>query len=461
MVEQTCAEAGAAGSSRRLVLVVMCVGYFLVLLDVTIVNVALPSIASGLDASVRGLQWVVEGYALALAALMLGGGTVGDVYGHKRVVITGLGIFALASLGCGLAPSIATLVVFRALQGTGAALMLPGTLAVITHAYPENREKARAIGVWAGIGSAALPAGPLLGGALIEAVGWRAVFLLNVPVVAVALVVTARVVRESTDRRDGRVDVPGILIGAALLLVVTFAFVRAGHAGVGPPVIAAAVAAVCLLAVFVVIERSRTHPVVPLALFRRPVFSTANAVAGAMNLGTLGTLFVLTLYLQDVVGYSALFAGIALVPAFLPLTLLGPPAGRLTARLGSRWPMTAGLLTAAAGVGLLALLRADSSYLVLLPALLLWGIGLGLLTPAVVAAAIGAVPADRAGLASAVNNTARQACGAVGIAAFGAIAGRPGSAAFLPGLHVVVLVAAGLFIAGAAATLAFVHREPA
>lgn len=459
MIGQTHAETRAAGSPRRLVLVVMCVGYFLVLLDVTIVNVALPSIASGLDATVHDLQWVVDGYALALAALMLGGGTVGDVYGHKRVVVTGLGIFALASLGCGLAPGTGALVAFRAVQGTGAALMLPGTLAVITHAYPEGREKARAIGLWAGIGSAALPAGPLLGGALIEAVGWRAVFLLNVPIVAVAITVTVRVVRESTNRQGRHLDVPGILIGAAMLVAVTFAFVRAGHAGVGPPVIAAIIVAVCLLIAFVAVERSRTHPMVPLGLFRRPVFSTANAVAGAMNLGTLGTLFVLTLYLQDVVGYSALLAGLALVPAFLPLTVLAPPAGRLTARVGSRRPMTAGLLTAAAGVGLLALLRADSSYLVLLPALLLWGIGLGLLTPAVVAAAIGAVPVDRAGLASAVNNTARQACGAVGIAAFGALAGRPGNTAFLPGLHAAALVAAGLFVAGAAATLAFVGRE--
>jgi MFS transporter, DHA2 family, methylenomycin A resistance protein len=182
---------GGPRDAPRLVLVVMCVGYFLVLLDVTIVNVALPSIASGLGATVRGLQWVVDAYAITLAALMLGGGTIGDLRGHKRIVLAGLALFGLASLGCGLARSTGVLVAFRALQGVGAALMLPGTLAVISNTYPGERERARAIGLWAGIGSAALPAGPLLGGVLTQTIGWRAVFLLNVPIVMAALVVAA------------------------------------------------------------------------------------------------------------------------------------------------------------------------------------------------------------------------------------------------------------------------------
>ena len=303
-----------------MLLVAMCAGYFLVLLDVTIVNVALPSIGSGLGADVSDLQWVVDGYAIALASLMLVGGAVGDLHGHKRIVLVGLGVFGVASLACGAAPSAGLLVGARVLQGVGAALLLPGTLAIISHAFPEPGEQAKAIGIWAGIGSLALPAGPLLGGALADALGRQ-------------------------HRRRGHEPR------------------HPGHA-------------------------VRVHPLPP-----------------------------------DCAAPLGLAAGVAMLPLFLPLTVLAPLAGRLTARVGPKLPMAAGLLTAAVGVGLLVRAQAGSGYRTLLPALLLWGIGLGVLTPAVVAAAVRAVPARRAGLASAVNNTARQAGGAIGIAAFGAIAG--------------------------------------
>src|ERR671935_1319153 len=197
-------------ASPRAVLLVMCVGYFLVLLDVTIVNVALPSIASGIGASVSGLQWVVDGYALALATLMLAGGTIGDLRGHKRVVLTGLVVFGAGSLACGIAPGVGVLVAARVVQGVGAALLLPGTLAIISHAFPDGPAQARAIGVWAGIGSLALPAGPLLGGALIDALGWRAIFAINVPIVAAAFVASIAVVRESADPKGRALDAPGV-----------------------------------------------------------------------------------------------------------------------------------------------------------------------------------------------------------------------------------------------------------
>jgi MFS transporter, DHA2 family, methylenomycin A resistance protein len=454
---------GVRRGSRRVLLVVMCAGYLLVLLDVTIVNVALPSIGAGLGADVSALQWVVDGYAIALASLMLAGGTVGDLHGHKRIVLAGLAVFGVASLACGAAPSTGLLIGARVLQGVGAALLLPGTLAIISHAFPEPDEQAKAIGIWAGIGSLALPAGPLLGGALIDAFGWRAIFLINVPIVLVALPVALRVVDESVEPQQRRLDLAGTALAAGTLAAVTFAFVEAGRGGVGPPVLAAAAAAVVCLAGFVAVERSREQPMFPLALFRRPDFSTANAAAGAMNLGTLGMLFVLTLYLQTVQHRSALAAGVAMLPLFLPLTVLAPLAGRLTARVGPKLPMAAGLLTAAVGVGLLA--HADSGSRTLLPALLLWGIGLGVLTPAVVAAAVRTVPAERAGLASAVNNTARQAGGAIGIAAFGAVAGSAAQATtFIAGLHTDALVTVALWLAVAAATLALVPgvaRPPA
>jgi DHA2 family methylenomycin A resistance protein-like MFS transporter len=436
------------------VLLVMCVGYFLVLLDVTIVNVALPTIGRRLGAGVSELQWVVDGYALALAGVMLAGGTIGDLRGHKRVVLTGLSVFGLASLGCGLAGSAEVLIGCRVLQGLGAALMLPGTLAVIANAYPDERERTRAIGVWAGVGSCALPAGPLLGGLLVQTAGWRWVFLLNVPIVVVATVGAARVVTESRARSARRLDIAGAALGAIALVGVTFAFISAGHGGSVVSVVIAGACAVAGALGFVWAERRAADPLLPLGLLRERAFVIANGVAGAMNLGTLGLLFVVTLYLQDVRHDGALTAGIVLLPLFAPLSVLAPLGGRLAARTGPRLPMIGGLILAALGVGLLTLSDAGTGYATLLPAVLLWGVGLAFLTPAVVSAAVSAVPAGRAGLASAVNNTTRQAAGAIGIAAFGAIASEPGSPGFMHGFHTVSLIAAALFLAAAAATLA-------
>jgi MFS transporter, DHA2 family, methylenomycin A resistance protein len=432
-------------SGRRLILVVMCAGLFLVQLDVSIVNVALPSIRADLRPSAAGLQWVVDGYAIALASLMLAGGTVGDVHGHRRVVLTGLALFGAASLAAGAAPGTGVLVGARVVQGVGAALLLPGTLAIITHAFPESTERARAIGAWAAVAGLSLPAGPVLGGLLVAGPGWRWVFLVNLPVVVAAGVLTARLVRESADPRGRRLDVAGIAFGTVGLAATTFALIDA--------IPAAAVVAVLAAAGFVAVERRSPAPMLPLALFRRPRFTVANGVAATMNLGTLGCIYVLTLFLQVVQRRSPLEAGLAVLPLFAPVAALAPVSGRLTGRFGPRGPMAAGLLAAAAGLALLARVHASTPYAQLLPAFLLWGAGLGLLTSAVVAAAVGAVESERAGLASAVNNTARQAGGAVGIAAFGALAGGATSPGFLAGFHASVLIAAGLYALAVVPTL--------
>lgn len=330
----------------------MCVGYFLVLLDVTIVNVALSRIATGTGASVSGLQWVVDSYTLALASLMLAGGTVGDLHGHRRVVLVGLAVFGLGSLGCGAAPGVEILVAARIVQGIGAALLLPGTLAIVSDTFTDEAERAKAIGIWAGVGSLALPAGPLIGGLLIDAFDWRAVFLLNVPIALLALPIVATIVSEHAERRGHRLDGAGIVLGVLLLLAATVVPIEAGREGVGSPI----------------------------------------------------------------------------VPLFASLALLAPAGGRLVARIGSRLPIAVALLIAAAGLVLLGEVESSSSYVAMLPALLLWGIGLGILTPAVVSAAIASVPGDRSGLASAINHTSRQAGGAIGIALAGAIAGTPNGA---------------------------------
>jgi DHA2 family methylenomycin A resistance protein-like MFS transporter len=423
---------------RTLTLVVMCVGMFLVLLDVTIVNVALPRLRADLGASVASLQWIVDGYTISLAALMLLCGDLGDRRGHKRVVLAGLAVFGAGSLGAGVAPAPSALVAARVVQGAGAALLLPGTLAVVSRAYDRPAERARAIGIWAAISASALPAGVVAGGALVQGPGWRWAFLVNLPVIAVALPVAAVVVRDTHEPSGRAPDVAGTALATALLGTATYALIERSSA--------AGVIAVVLLAALVAVERRVAQPMLPPELFRRPAFCAATAVAGTMNLCSNGTLFVLTLYLQDVEGRSPLAAGLTCLPAFAMLSLVAPPAGRAVGRFGPRGPIAAGLLCAAGG---LALLAAGPS----LEAFVLWGAGVGLLTPAVVAASMGAVASARAGLAAAVNNTARQAGTAIGIAACGALAGSPGGRGFVGGFHAVAVGGAGLYVVAAVVAL--------
>jgi DHA2 family methylenomycin A resistance protein-like MFS transporter len=431
---------------RSLTLVVMCVGMFLVLLDVTIVNVAIPRLRSDLGAGVSQLQWIVDGYAVALAALMLPFGDLGDRHGHKRVVLGGLAAFGAGSLFAGLAPGPTVLVAARIVQGLGAALLLPGTLAVVSRAYERPAERARAFGIWAAISSLALPAGVILGGLLVQGPGWRWAFLVNLPVIAVALPVAALVVRETREPSGRALDAPGTVLGAALLGTATYALIEGSWA-------AGAVAA-ALLAAFLWVERRSADPMLPIALFRSRAFAIAAAVAATMNLGSNGTLFVLTLFLQDVQGRSPVGAGLVCLPAFATLALVASPAGRAVGRVGPRGPMCAGLVCSAAG---LALLAAGPSVW----AFVLWGAGLGLITPAVVAASMGAVERDRAGLASAVNNTARQVGNAIGIAVAGSVAGSPASAGFVGRFHGVALGAAGLYVVAAGVALVGQSRRSA
>lgn len=445
---------------RRLaVLVTMCVGMFLVQLDVTVVNVALPRIGGDLHAAGSGLQWVVDGYAVLFAALLLAGGASGDRWGHRRTAVAGLLVFGTASAVCALAPGTGVLVAARAAQGVGAAALLPATLAVVTRTFPGERERARAIGVWAAVAGLALPAGPLVGGLLVAGPGWRWVFWLNVPLVAAALAAVLTVVPRDHDDAAapaGRLDLRGTALGACTLAACTVGLIEGGRTGWSPAVTLPAAAGTAALAVaFVRTERRHPAPMLPPALFRDRRFTVANAAAAAMNLVGIGTLFVVTLYLQDVRHLTPLRAGVALLPMFAPVAALAPVAGRLTARYGPRRPAVCGLLLGAAGTALLTLVGVDTGYLRLLPALLLLGTGLGLLTTPLVSTAVGAVPRERAGLAGGVNNTSRQAGGAVGVALFGALAGPASTPpTFVTGLHAAGLTAAALYLAAAAACVA-------
>ncbi|WP_410636171.1 MFS transporter [Amycolatopsis sp. cmx-4-83] len=429
-----------------MLLFTLCAGMFLVQLDVTVVNVALPTLGTGLHADLAAQQWVVDGYTVVLAAFLLTGGALGDVVGHRRIVLTGFGLFGVASAACGLAATAPELVAARAGQGLGAALLLPGTLAVITNAHPGRAERARALGVWAGVSALALAAGPVLGGAVVTAGGWRPVFWLNVPIVVAAAFATWRLVPRG-ERAPGRLDPAGAATAAPAL--------GAGvYAVIGGSAVAAVVAAVALAA-FVAVERRSPDPMLPLDVVRRTL--SATFVAAAMNFVGIGAILVLTLYLQGVRHASPLTTGFEVLPLFGPLSVLAPIAGRLTARFGPRLLMVAGLALGVLGMANLVLLGENSGYPALLPTLLGLGAGMGLLTTAVVTAAVSGLPPGRAGVASGVNNTARQAGGALGVAVLGAVVGTPGEG-FLDGLHVVGAIAAALWLTAIGVTLAGVRN---
>jgi DHA2 family methylenomycin A resistance protein-like MFS transporter len=411
----------------------------------------------GTDAAAT--QWIVDAYAVAIAALLLTGGTLGDRIGHRRVVMAGLAVFGASSAMCGVAPSTEVLIAARVVQGVGAALLLPGSVAVITDAFPDGAPRARALGIWAGVSSLALPAGPLLGGLLVSAGGWRWVFLVNLPVVVAALVAVPRLVPTGPRHPDRRGDTLGAGLAALALGALVFTVIDVGHHGVRPVGVGSLVVAVACAIGFVERERRTSAPMVPLPLLRRPAFAGPNVAAGAMNLVVNGFLFVTTLFLQHVRQLGPLAAGVALLPMFVPLAALSPVAGRVTARWGPRPPLVLGALVAAAGAACYAWLEPGSDYLVLLPALLGLGIGAGLFTAPAVTAAIAAAPADRSGLASGINNTARQTGTALGVAVFGAVAAATAPPAeFVHGLH--VLAAAGALAWLAVAGLVAVTTSP-
>lgn len=447
---------------RYLVLATMCAGMFLVQLDVTIVNVALPRIGDDLRTDLAGLQWVVDGYTVALASLLLAGGALGDRYGHNRLVLGGLALFGAASIACALSPSPQALIAARALQGVGAAALLPGTLAVITRTFPERSEQVRAVGIWAGISALALPAGPFVGGLLITAWGWRSAFWINVPIVALAVMSSALVVRETAERRRHPIDVSGVVTAAIGLASTVFAVIHAGGNGIGSTVVIAAVLAVTALVAFIAIEhRAGGDAIVPLALMRSRAFAGANTLAAAMNFVGIGTIFVWTLYLQGVQQKSPSMAAAMMLPLFLPVAVLSPIAGRMNSRWGPIAPMMIGWGCGIAGGMNMLRLEPDSAYLTVLPSLAGIGIGMGMLAAPIVAAAMHSVPAERSGVASAANNTARQAAGALGIAVFGAITASPDAVhRFSTGMNIDGMITATVWGAAALITPVALRRGP-
>jgi EmrB/QacA subfamily drug resistance transporter len=391
---------------------------------------------------VSGLQWIVDGYVLAFASLLLTGGILGDRYGRKKMFLTGLAVFTLASLACGLSDSTAELVGFRAVQGVGAALLMPGTLSIITVTFPPH-ERARAIGLWAGMSGLALALGPTVGGLMVERLGWQSVFFLNVPIGIVAFVTATRTVRESVSQEERQLDVPGLILGTAALFSLTFALIEANQRGWSDPLIVGMLAAFVVLGVtFLWWEMRNPHAMMPLRFFRIPAFSAGNVVAFSVSLGMFAIFFFFSLYLQLIRGYTPFEAGYRFLPMTLAIILTAPNAGRYAQRHGSRRPMVYGLTLAGGGLLLLGLtVQVDSAYWYLLPIFTVMGHGIGATMAPMTAAVMGAVGPQRAGLGSAMTNTSREIGGVLGIALLGTVVTTTLRNSFVPALEALRLPA--------------------
>ncbi len=418
---------GEAGSIRfgtvagRWVVAATVLGSGIAFLDGTVVSVALPAIDAELDAGISGLQWTVDGYLLTLSALLLLGGSLGDLFGRRRMFVYGLAGFAGASLVCAVAPAIEALVAARALQGVAAGLLVPGSLAIISTSFTPD-DAGKAIGAWSGLSGVTSALGPFVGGYLVDAVSWRWIFVINLPLAAVAILIAVRHVPESSGG-TGHVDFRGAVIAALALGGVTFALIEGPARGWSDPATTiAAAAGVIALVTFVRVERTHPAPMLPFGIFRSRQFSGANAATLLVYFALSGAMFFLVIELQRELGYSALEAGAALIPTTILLMLLSSRAGALAGRIGPRLPMTLGPLVAASGLALMTTIGPGTSYATgILPAVVVFGLGLALTVAPLTTAVLAAVPQEHAGIGSGVNNAVARVAGLLAIALLPAV----------------------------------------
>ena len=415
----------------------MCFALFMIMLDNTVVNVALPSIQRGLHASTASLEWTVNAYTLSFAVLLVTGGRLGDLFGRRRVFLAGVIIFAASSGAIGFSPSDTWLVAWRAVQGAGAALMMPATLSIITNAFPPH-ERGKAIGTWAGVSAMALAIGPVFGGFLVQSVSWQSIFFLNLPVAAGAVLVTLFAVRESRDETVERtIDVPGVLTLTVGLAALVLALVEGNswHWGSGRELALYAIA-VLGLASFAVVERRRRVPMVDFSFFRARTFLGANIVAFIVSFAMLAMFFFLALYMQNIRHYSPLQAGVRFLPSTLMIVLIAPIAGRLADRVGPRPLMTFGLLSVSGALLWQSQLTVSSGYGALLPGFVLMGVGMAFVMSPMSMAAMNSVAQTKAGVASGILSMSRMVGGTFGVAVLGAMVstlGRSRLDQLLPG----------------------------
>jgi EmrB/QacA subfamily drug resistance transporter len=445
-------------------------GLFMIMLDNTVVNVALPSIARDLHISISELEWIVTGYALVFAALLITGGKLADMYGRRKIFVIGLAVFSLSSLACGFAPSAGFLIGARMVQGVGAALMSPATLSIITATFPP-RQRGQAIGIWAGVSALALAIGPLVGGLIVDNIGWNWIFFVNVPVGVLGIVVSLLVIKESRDTsHEQSVDLPGLITSGLALFALSYALIEGNRRGwASAEILGLFAASAVLLAAFIVLESRQRLPMLDLSLFKISSFVGANVVALLVSLGMFGVFFFISLYVQNILGYSPTKAGAVFLPMTVLIILIAPIAGKQSDRIGGRWLMGGGMTLL--GISLLLYQRAgvDTGFLTLLPSMLLGGVGMAMTMSPMTSTAMGSVPVDKAGVGSGVLNSFRQIGGALGIALMGAIVASYLRAPvrsplakqqFVDGLHAALLVSAGITFAAAAVAVALVRVRP-
>jgi EmrB/QacA subfamily drug resistance transporter len=439
-------------------------GLFMIMLDNTVVNVALPSIQEDLGAGLSELQWIVTGYALSFAALMLIGGKLADAYGRRFIFVVGIVIFTAASLWCGFADSGDMLIAARVVQGIGAALMNPATLSIIAATFAP-RERGMAIGIWAGVSALALAIGPLVGGLLTEHLSWHWIFFVNVPVGVLAIAASYLFITESKDETHTSLDLPGLGTSALGLFALTYGLIEANTFGWSSArIVGSFVIAALSLGSFVVIERRRRAPMLDLSLFRSGTYAGANIAMLLVALSMFGVFFFVSLYMQNVLGYSAVQAGAAFLPMTVLIILIAPIAGKASDRFGSRWLMTIGMVLLGVQLLYLSQLGTGSDFWDLLPGFVVGGLGMALTMTPTAAAATRAVPVHKSGVGSAVLNAMRQVGGSVGIALMGAIvaaeaSGRPGIDGFMAGFERALVVAAVIAFAGSIVAFVLVRQE--
>ena len=430
------------------------VGFVVVLLDVSVVNVALEALLRSFATDVSGLQWVVNAYTLAFASLLLTTGSLGDRFGAKRIFIAGFVVFTLASIACGVATSLALLVAARALQGIGAALLVPNSLSMLRQAFPDTEQRSRAVGWWGAAGGAALAAGPVLGGLLVTHAGWRSIFLINVPIGIVGIAFTLRYVASASPTRARGIDVPGQLAAIAALIALTVCLTESARLGWRHPVVYGSLVLSVLAALaFLRIESRAAEPMLPLALFRTTALSVASAAGVIVNFAYYGLIFVFSLFFQMEQHMSAQRTGLAFLPMTVVLLGVNILAGRLLHRIGARTLMTAAMAAAALGYLLLLPVSVDGAYWPLVVPMLIAASGIAVMVPTMTNITLSSVDASRSGIASGILNSARQVGGMLGVAVFGFFVRDTRPAAFMHGMHVSISVAAGLLLCGSAMCL--------
>ncbi len=438
-------------------LAAVSVGLFMIMLDNTVVNVALPSIRRSLGVSLEGLEWVVAGYALTFAAFLLTGGKLADYFGRRLIFMVGLVIFTGASLACGLAPNGGVLIGARVVQGLGGALMNPATLSIITATFAP-RERGKAIGIWAGVSAMALAIGPLVGGLLTEHVNWNWIFFINVPIGIAGLFAIPVFIEESRDESaEQRLDFPGLATSAVGLFALTYAFIEANNYGwTSSRILGSFLVAALALVAFILLERHQRAPMLDLSLFRNRTFSGANSAMLFVGLAMFGTFFFVSLYMQNVLGYSPVQAGASFLPMTLLIIVLAPRMGGLSDKFGSRWLVGGGMTLLAAMLFYYSQLGLHETFWALLPGLLIGGTGMAMTMTPTTAAAMSAVAVDKAGIGSAVLNSARQVGGSLGIAVMGAIVAS--QATYLAGFHDALRVGGLLCLVGAGVAVAAIRK---